>query len=129
MQRRLPRGSFAVLEKVAGKEKLVARFLQGPQLTPAAFGDPLAGTTAYHLCVYDDAGALVDDLAVDRAGDDCGGQPCWKGIGKPAGSSGFRYKDPALTADGVLLMLLRAGDAGKSKLIVAQKAPTASRRR
>jgi cysteine-rich repeat protein len=117
-------GSFAVLEKVAGKEKLVARFLQGPQLTPAAFGDPLAGTTAYHLCVYDDAGALVDDLAVDRAGDDCGGQPCWKGIGKPAGSSGFRYKDPALTADGVLLMLLRAGDAGKSKLIVRQKAPT-----
>ena len=117
-------GSFVALEKVAGKEKLVARFLSGPELTPPAFGDPLSGTTAYHLCVYDDAGALVDDLAVDRAGDDCAGKPCWKGIGKPAGSSGFRYKDPGLTADGVLLMLLRAGDTGKSKLIVRQKGPT-----
>ena len=118
------KGSLVVSEKTAGKERLVARLLNGPELAPSDFGDPVAGATAYHLCVYDDAGALVSDLTVDRAGDTCGDQPCWKGIGKPAGTKGFRYRDKALAADGVLLVLLRSGDAGKSKLIVREKGPT-----
>ena len=118
------KGALVVSEKTSGREKLVARLLNGPALAPSAFGDPVAGATAYNLCVYDGAGTLAGELAVDRAGDTCGDQPCWKGIGKPAGSNGYRYKDKALTADGVLLMLLRAGAAGKSKLIIREKGPT-----
>jgi cysteine-rich repeat protein len=118
------KGAFSVSEKVPSREKLVARLLMGPQLAAADFGDPVAGATAYSLCVYDGAGALARELAVDRAGDACDGKPCWKGIGKPPGTNGYRYKDKALAADGVLLMLLRAGAAGKSKLIIREKGPT-----
>lgn len=118
------KGAFTVSEKTPGREKLVARLLKGPSLSATDFGDPVAGGTAYRLCIYDGAGALAGDLAVDRAGDTCDGEPCWKGLGKPAGSNGYRYKDKALTADGVLLMLLRAGPAGRSKVIVREKGPT-----
>ena len=118
------KGVLSVSEKTPGREKLAARLLKGPLLSAADFGNPLTGSTAYRLCVYDDADALAGDLLVDRAGDACGGEACWKGLGKPAGTKGYRYKDEALTADGVRLLLLRAGVAGRSKLILREKGPS-----
>ena len=118
------KGVLSVSEKTPGREKLVARVLEGPQLSGADFGNPVNGATAYRLCVYDGAGALKGDLLVDRAGDACGDAPCWSGLGKPAGTKGYRYKDEALTADGVRLLLLRGGKAGASKLILREKGPT-----
>jgi cysteine-rich repeat protein len=117
------KGVLAVSEKIPGREKLAARLVKGPPLAPAAFGDPIGGATAYRLCVWDDADALAGSLVVDRVGDTCDGKPCWKGLGRPAGTKGFRYRDAALTADGVLLLLLRAGPAGRSKLVLREKGP------
>ena len=47
----------------------------------------------------------------------CGGQQCWK----PVSIKGFQYKDKLRKADGVFKIKLKAGAAGKGKLIVKAK--------
>jgi YVTN family beta-propeller protein len=109
-----------VKENVPGNEKVVAKLLKGPMLTTNDFGDPtVVGGTAYNLCVYDGAGVLAGQLTVDRAGDDCAGQDCWKFVGAPlSGGKGLAYKDPDATADGVTKLLGKNGDAGRSKVLL-----------
>jgi len=74
-------------------------------VTLSQFGDPVAGPTLYHLCVYDTgAGPLTLAFhATVRAGGTCGLRPCWK-----QARSRFSYVDAAATADGVSRMTLRA---------------------
>jgi PKD repeat protein len=111
-------GWFSVNEKSAGREKLKATLVRGPLVTQASFGDPSAvGGTAVALFVYDDTGAQVAALAVDRAGESCGTQPCWKPLGDvPPAGKGFAYKDPAASASGVRSLKLKGGVAGKSSI-------------
>jgi hypothetical protein len=121
------------IRDVPGREKLIAKLLKGPALAQADMGNPLAagqgGTgTAYSLCLYDDADTLVGGLLVDRAGDTCADAACWRPIGPapndPAGPGrGYRYKDTALSADGVRKIIYKAGDAGASKAVVVGKGP------
>jgi hypothetical protein len=125
------KGLLLVKASVPGKEKLVAKLLKGPALAQTDLGNPLdplqGGTgTAIALCIYDDAAALAGSVLVDRAGDLCGGAPCWRPIGKapndPQGpGTGYRYKDGGLAADGVRKILYKGGSAGKSKAIVIGK--------
>lgn len=105
------KGSIIVDERKTGRERLVAKLSQGPALGQDAFGDPTAaGGTAASLCIYDDAGTLVEGLALDRAGQSCGGKPCWKPIGKPApDGKGFAYKDPSAATEGVRTLRLAGG--------------------
>lgn len=106
-------------EKNPGKEQIqikVDKLL--PATTPAFFGDPVAGTTGYAACIYDGSDNLVATLRVDRAQDLCGTKPCWKTLG---GAGGYKYTDKQLTSDGVLQVLLKAGDAGKGKVQVKGK--------
>jgi hypothetical protein len=122
------KGMLSVKASVPGKEKLIAKFLKGPALTQTDLGNPLdagqGGTgTAYALCIYTGGGALAGSVIVDRADASCDGDACWSPIGHapndPAGpGSGYKYKDGALSADGVLKLLYKGGDAGKSKLIM-----------
>jgi len=109
-----------LIKEDAGKEALLAKFLKGPGLAQIHLGNPLSsGGTAYALCIYDSGGALVGELEVDRAGDTCGGSPCWKAVGgDPPTGRGYKYKDDALAADGVFKMLYKAGLPGKSKAII-----------
>lgn len=111
------KGQLLVNEKAVGKEKVIVKLIKGPALTQADFGDPVLGSTAYDLCVYDDAGQLAAHMQVDRAGLDCAGKPCWKALG----TKGFLYKDKDLSSDGVQLIKLLGGDEGKSKLLVKAK--------
>ncbi|MGH7789183.1 MAG: pre-peptidase C-terminal domain-containing protein [Candidatus Binatia bacterium] len=115
-------GKGGLLSKeTAGKEKLVAKFLKGPALTQTDFGDPFGGTTAYHLCVWDDGPALVGGYRVDRAGDVCSGASalCWKPLGQPPPSgAGYAFKDSDAVSDGIAKMSLKGGGAGKSKVLV-----------
>ena len=90
----------------------LARFTEAVALT--AIGDPVAGSTAYRLCVYDDAANAVATYAVARAGDVCGKKPCWRA----QKSTGFKYRDPAGTADGIRQLRLRAGEAGKGRIVL-----------
>lgn len=112
------RGVLVISEKAAGKEKFKAVLskLQA-SVDPSDYGDPVGGTTAYKLCVYDDQDALQGEYTVDQGGATCDGNPCFT----TAGDKGFKYKDKLLTDDGVGKMNLFGGDAGKGKIVVVGK--------
>jgi hypothetical protein len=108
-----------VNEKSTGKEKIDIKLDKLAANTPPSFfGNPVTGTTAYAACIYDEEDDLVATLRVNRAQGTCGTKPCWKELG---GAGGFKYNDKELTADGVLKILLKAGDAGKGKAQVKGK--------
>jgi hypothetical protein len=128
------KGLLLLKADVPGKERLVAKLLKGPALAQGDLGNPLGagegGTgTAYALCVYGDGGSLAGGVLVDRAGDSCGGAPCWKSIGPPPNDprgpgKGYRYRDALLASAGVLKLLYKGGDAGKSKALLVGKGPS-----
>ena len=116
------KGQLNVIEKVAGKEKLVAKLLKGPAFDQLDFGFDPTGEHVVHaqfaLCVYDDAGALAVRLGPARL---CSAKPCWKSIGgTPPTGRGYVYRDklPYAVGDssGVFKMTYGGGDAGKTKL-------------
>jgi hypothetical protein len=108
------------------RDRVVWRWMKGAQTQPPEFGDPET-SDGYTLCVYDTSGAgprlLLDAQA--PAGDLCpaGGVPtaCWKAFGNPPGARGHRYKDPALTPEGVELVRLTPGAEGKARIVVRGK--------
>ena len=95
------------------KDALVWSWQGGP-VTADELGRP-TNDTGYTLCLYDRAGSLHLDAALPDAGS-CRGKPCWK-----AKKTGFAYKDKERTPDGLAVATLRAGAAGKAKLIVKAK--------
>jgi len=104
-----------VKEKAAGKERLkvaLKGFRSG--LLPQQLGDPVAGATAYTLCIYAGDETLAGTLRVDRAGETCGTKPCWKALG----SKGWKYRDAEASSDGVNRLIARSG-TGKARVIVA----------
>lgn len=113
--------SLLLNDKKADKEKLIAKWAKGPQIDGADFGNPASGATSYALCIYENNDTLVGTYVVDRAGETCDGDPCWKGLGKPPGTKGFKYKDKLRTSAGIQLVLLKANDADKSKVVVKGK--------
>ena len=108
-------GLVSLQEPAAGLERLRI-VLKRPErdLGEAELGDPVAGTTRYDLCLYDDARRPVLALTIDRAGDLCGERPCWS----RRTASGFRYVDRRGAADGVLRILLRGGRLTRGRLVV-----------
>ncbi len=109
---------LSINEKSQGKEKLKLD-LSGfsSATTQADFGDPATGTSSYALCVYDDADALVGELAVERAQLLCGKKlaPCWKA----QSTTGYAFKDAAGLSDGVRSLVAASGPAGKGKLALS----------
>jgi hypothetical protein len=99
-------------DKHTGKEKLKLRWTKiATATTRASFGDPVAGSTIAALCIFNDAGTLVGELIVDRAGQTCGTKPCWKQTGK----EGLAYKDKMASAAGVAKIGFVGAAAGKGK--------------
>jgi cysteine-rich repeat protein len=108
------KGSLKVDERKPGKEKLKLSMKQLSESTaPGDFGDPVAGDTAFLVCLYSEAGALAGELLVDRAGDVCGpkAKPCWKATQK-----GPKYKDPDAASSGVKAIKTKAGPEKKGSL-------------
>jgi len=101
-------------EGVPGFERLRI-VLKRPRtaLGVAELGDPVDGTTRYDLCLYDDAAHVVLGVSVDRAGELCGGRPCWA----RRTANGYRYVDRGGSADGVVRALLRGGSAGRGRIV------------
>jgi hypothetical protein len=99
------------------RRSLGLKLLRGPDLQRADFGDPtVSGGTAYHVCLYDDAGVLWANLELARAGEVCGVTDCWRTI--PGLRGGYRYRDPTGAAVGVNLVRMQEGDAGTSRIVV-----------
>jgi hypothetical protein len=122
------RGSFGKgllqVSTATGKEKAVAKWIKGPKTTQAELGNPLAGGsgTIFSVCLYDDDDNLAGELTVDRAGEDCGGVPCWKTLGSaPPDGKGYKFGDKNGASQGVQKIIFKAGAAGKSKIIVKAK--------
>ena len=88
----------------------------GSAMMQSDFGNPLTDTT-YQLCVYDQTGGGTLVLSAKAPnGGVCAGVPCWKATG-----SGFKYKDKDLSPNGLLGVLLKAGEDGKAKIVVKGK--------
>lgn len=101
--------TFQVNEKVVGREKLavVLKKLTAPTV-PGTFGNPASGTTSYAVCVYDQANTLRAEMQVNRAGQLCGTKACWS-----ATSTGYKYADKNLSADGIGKITGKSGLATK----------------
>jgi len=89
---------------------LLWKLQRGPAITSKDLGDP-ALSDDYAFCIYDAGGGLLLGASAP-AGGICGAKACWK----PLGLSGWRYGDQFGTPDGLQKLLLRGGDAGKSRL-------------
>ncbi len=89
------------------KNKLIWKWLRGPALTQADFGDPVAGGTAYSLCIYAGTGAAVVSAGIP-------GGSGWE----PLATKGYKFRDPSAAGDGVFRARLKGDPAGKSKLAV-----------
>lgn len=110
------KGILLVKETVPGKEKVKAVLKQlVPAVSQSQFGDPVNGTTAYNICLYNDTATLIADLLVDRAGDMCGVPPgpCWSAIS----TSGYKYVDKEAASDGMQKLIGKGGDPLKGKVV------------
>lgn len=112
------KGKLSIDERKTGKEKLSLALakLAGP-IGAAELGDPVAGATRYGVCLYDGSGNLSGELQVSRAGESCGGKPCWKA----KGAAGLLYKDGQAEASGVTKLSAKGGADQKGKLSVAAR--------
>lgn len=112
------KGSLLVDEKKPGKERLDVTLgkLQAA-VTPGEFGDPVAGTTAYALCIYDALNQLAGQYPLVRAGATCNGKPCWK----LAANKHYVYTDKFATAAGIAQAKLSSGATGKGKIKIKGK--------
>lgn len=87
------------------RDSITWKFRRGPALTQSNFGDPVNGNTSFALCIYD-SGNLVLEARV-------GASPTyWKAI-----QNGFRYRDRAGLTDGYRRLVLKGGNAGRSRIV------------
>lgn len=110
-----PRKAALALKR--GSEERSDRFswkwTKGADTPLSTFGAPTA-TDGYRLCVYDALGLRMS-ATVPAAGS-CAGKACWT-----AQSTGYVYKNRALVPDGIALLQLKSGEAGKAKVRVNGK--------
>jgi hypothetical protein len=101
-------------------DKLLWKWIKGDTTNTGDFGSPTSmGGATHALCIYDETAgvpSLVFDVVIPPDGM-CAGEPCWK----PTGSSGFKYKDDNLANEGTQKITLKAGAAGKAKIIFKGK--------
>jgi endo-1,4-beta-D-glucanase Y len=101
-------------QAIDAKDDLQWKWSHGGVTTPADLGDPTT-TTRYDLCLYDGTGSLITSAAAP-AGGTCGTRPCWT-----AKSSGFRYTRKDGAPNGLSDLDVRAGAAGKARILVKAK--------
>lgn len=113
------------------KDLLAWTWAKGEAASVGDLGDPLlVAGPSYAVCFYDESQTgsdpdYVTELlrATALAGAECGGEgePCWKGLGKPAGSKGFKYRSPDGSPEGLTKLLLKPGEDGKTKVLARLK--------
>ena len=114
------KGRLAMKDKDPDKgDALVWKWVRGDATSEAEIGDPLA-TDSYFVCLYDGGGTRVSESIVEPGGT-CGVKPCWKGLGNPPGSKGYKYVNKVGNDAGVKKLILKPGDQGKAKAIVTAK--------
>lgn len=109
------KASLLIKNRGGARDKVTWKWTRGEATSALDFGEPVAGDTTYTLCVYGQVAGTAQLALQARvpAGGTCDGAPCWQ-----ATSKGFAYRDPAGAADGITKVVLKAGAAGKAKIIV-----------
>ena len=98
-------GSLAVSHpRNSNRQSLRWVLKSGPALELADFGDPINGSTAYSLCLYDDGELKV----ASRVGPDAAR---WQNS-----PDAYRYKDLQGSSDGFKRFVLRSGPPGRSSI-------------
>jgi hypothetical protein len=111
------KGRLSVKDKDPDKgDSLVWKWVRGTATSEGEVGDPLADES-YTVCLYDGGGTLASTSEVVPGGT-CGGRPCWKPLGNPPGSKGYKYVNKTGNADGVKRAIVKPGAEGKAKVIV-----------
>lgn len=95
------------------RKRLLWKWRSGATVLPEQLGVPTVDAS-YALCLYDGSGALFHVARIPAAAD-CDGVPCWRGLGKPVGVLGWKFKDKTRRYDGVASILVKPGARGKSK--------------
>lgn len=119
----LPIQADASVLVIKDKEKdsadaIVWKWSKGAATLTSDFGNPAENDDhAVRLCIYDGASPALVMGAVAPAAGICAGKPCWK----PTGSKGFAYKDKFATPEGLQVVKLKSGEAGRSKLLAKGK--------
>lgn len=73
--------------------------------------DPVLGDASVALCLYDDAGTLVQQWTI-ASGGQCTGRPCWK-----EARTGYTYKDKASANQGLSRVSLDAKGRGRIRVL------------
>lgn len=104
------KGSFQIKDKPdTAKDQLKWKLTKGVAFDQGALGIP-ESTTSYALCVYDETGdvaALAGSLTI-------GPGSSWESTAP----KGYKYTDKLGSGDGVRKVQIKAGDAGKTKLLL-----------
>jgi hypothetical protein len=108
------KGLFLFNGAARGKEKILAKFLKGPALSSADFGNPVSGDTSYTMCVYNQFDQLFAEFITPPSGSICGKKPCYKKLG----SKGYLYKDASTLWDGLKLLKVLGGEQEKSLILL-----------
>jgi hypothetical protein len=90
------------------------KWKNGPQIDPQDFGDPRT-TTSYALCVYDQDAQAPSGLRLML---EANVPPNSKWA---PNAKGYKYLDSTLGADGMQLIVLKSGAAGKGKITLKAK--------
>lgn len=103
------------------KDKFLWKWQKGEATSVEDFGDPtrLFNGTQYSLCLYDEVASRTSLAwsAIVPAATTCTGDPCWKATG----TRGFRYSDRERSTAGLQKLSLKAGSAGKTKIVISGK--------
>jgi hypothetical protein len=124
---RTPRAALTSTLQIKDKtpdksDGLTWKWAKGAATTAAELADP-STDAGYALCIYGDTDATPVLLAelIAAPGGLCKGKPCWKGLGKPPGATGYKYNDPDLTPHGLQSINAKPGVDGKAQLTVKGK--------
>jgi hypothetical protein len=104
------KGLFLVKDNADNtRDKLIFKLTNAMATSQTDFADPTANTT-YALCLFQN-GALTHGVTV----------PPSLTLWTPISTTGFKYKDMALSAQGIQRIILRGSDEDRAKIIVKGK--------
>jgi hypothetical protein len=109
-----------VLDEANDRKDRLRWSWKGGAIDRVDFGNPVASAvTRHHLCVYDGSGAAQPLLSAAVApASSCGTQPCWN-----ATPAGFTYRNKSRQPDGITVVRLMAGPAGRAQIRVEARGP------
>ncbi len=101
------------------------RWDKGEETLADAFGDPVDGTSNYHLCLYDEPGGVSTFVVsvVLPFGGTCGDDPCWEFTGPVEDPRKIKYRDDEGSPDGVHRLRGRVAAAGRANVKLDGEGP------